>query len=485
MRRRVALLALGAGVHPFAAPILSPPRRGHDKMYRRTSSKAARSLAASAATDASPVPTPPPQRVPGSVLAILSAAFLNLLGFTMAGPITPVLGNHFDLSSGSKVGMLTSAYPAGMLLGLLVWPTVSDRTGMRKPVLVGSLAGVGFGLAAQAVCLELGWPLWAFLSLRAFSGAFAGASPVAKAFLADAAEGTDRLPRWLAWREASSTLAFIVGPTLGGLLYHATGSVSAVVGATSVGSLLAAAVVAIKAKPTVVASPDDDDQIKDPRAKKLVERQDAAIMMSCPLGTKLIAAVATIVCVSTLENAGSSAWDAFGAVVAKQRFDLDPREIGALLTTGACLSFVVSTALFDTISRTIGIVRTAVLGLSLIASGLLGVATAQNSLVQFALAAALYQLGKPLYAPTLPSLLLKCVPPRRRGFAMGIDSIFNTLARAVSPIVLGAVLHHANGSFRCFAAASSFVFAAALLASLRGLQVARSTSRYQQAAVPK
>ena len=32
---------------------------------------------------------------------------------------------------------------------------------------------------------------------------------------------------------------------------------------------------------------------------------------------------------------------------------------------------------------------------------------------------ALYQIGVPLFGPTVPTMLLQCVPPQRRGFVMG------------------------------------------------------------------
>ena len=75
---------------------------------------------------------------------------------------------HFGLPVGgsARVGMLTSAYPFGMLAGLTVWPRLSDKRGMRKPILVLSLGGVGLGLAAQSVALARNAPLWTFLSLR-------------------------------------------------------------------------------------------------------------------------------------------------------------------------------------------------------------------------------------------------------------------------------------------------------------------------------
>ena len=70
-----------------------------------------------------------PTRRSLSVAALLFAAFLNLLGFTMAGPITPALGHHFGMDVGASLGMLTSAYPLGMLGGLVLWPALSDRVG--------------------------------------------------------------------------------------------------------------------------------------------------------------------------------------------------------------------------------------------------------------------------------------------------------------------------------------------------------------------
>ena len=123
---------------------------------------------------------------------------------------------HFSLPP-SDVGYLTSAYPLGMFFALFAWPRLSDRVG-RKPILVLSLLGVGFGLVAQSIAVARDWSLAAFLGLRVASGAFAGASPVVKAYLADAAT-PERLADYMAWREAACTLAFIVGPTLGGALF--------------------------------------------------------------------------------------------------------------------------------------------------------------------------------------------------------------------------------------------------------------------------
>ena len=150
-----------------------------------------------------------------SVACVMLAVFLHLLGFTVTGPITPGLVQRFDVAA-EHVGYLTSAYPLGMFGALFFWPQLSDKIG-RKPIIVTSLMGVGVGLILQALCVRSGWSLQTFLALRVLSGAFAGASPVVKAYLADAST-PEFLPQLMAWREASCTLAFIVGPTLGGML---------------------------------------------------------------------------------------------------------------------------------------------------------------------------------------------------------------------------------------------------------------------------
>lgn len=141
-----------------------------------------------------------------------------------------------------------------------------------------------------------------------------------------------------------------------------------------------------------------------------------------------------------------------------------------MLTSLACVSFGVSTTCFDLIRRKTGLVNTAVLGLAFVAAGLAAVGAASGSLASFGAAAALYQLGKPLYAPTVPTLLLTCVPPSRRGVVMGLDAGVNTVARTISPLVLGALLR-AHGARTAFAAASGCVGLAAALAVIRARDV--------------
>ena len=212
-------------------PVLAPRRAAaRSPLLATVADGGASPLPAPAAAAAAPPPAPVSVRERNSVLAVLAAAFLNLLGFTMTIPITPALKRHFSLQVGASFGMLTSAYPLGMMVGLALWPQLSDRVG-RRPVISISLFGNFVGLALQGLALLRQWPLPALLALRVFTGSCSGSSPVAKAYLADVGAASGQLPRYVAWRDAASTLAYIVGPALGGLLYSASGaSLSAVVG---------------------------------------------------------------------------------------------------------------------------------------------------------------------------------------------------------------------------------------------------------------
>jgi MFS transporter, DHA1 family, tetracycline resistance protein len=416
-----------------------------------------------------------------SVATILASAFLNLLGFTMAGPITPALGQHFSLAIGATFGSLTSAYPLGMLVGLFLWPQLSDRIG-RKPVMVASLLGSGLGLAAQAYAIQAGWSLRIFLLTRVFTGSFAGSSPVSKAFLADVGASRGKLPRYLALRDAASTMAFIVGPMLGGMLFDArrkllhatttTPSLSFVIGITATASLAAALLTAVfvrevppqQIRTTTSSQQQDSNQTYS----------DSTTVIVCPLGVSLWAGVATICIVSFLFNVGDSTFHAFFPSLLRERLGLDTRTIGLAYTALATLSLTSSITLAGRAVQFLGPVTTCAIGLSAISGGLLalGVVTTHNSPMVYLAAAALYYVGVPLYGPTIPTMLLRCVPPSRRGAIMGLDGAINTIGRVIAPLVMGD-LYRRSGPTAAFGLAGMAVMSAAIMALVRRVMVVR------------
>lgn len=435
-----------------------------------------------------------------SVATLLAVSFLNLLGFTVAGPITPALGRHFALDVGVRFGSLTSAYPLGMLAGLFLWPTLSDRVG-RKPVLAASLLGGGLGLAAQALVVARGGSLVAFLTARAATGAFAGSSPVSKAYLADVGYRDGRLPRYLAWRDAASTMAFIVGPVLGGGLYelrrrwgrtaasasaainHTTGSLSFVIGVSAAASLLAAAMVMALVQDVKPKPQNTTDDSKSNSENEDEETRE--VLIACPLGNRMWTGVASVCVVSGLFNAGDATFHAFFSALLRDRGGLGAADIGLVYTGLACVSLAVSTSGVGVrLLRRSGPVATCVTGLTGVATGLLALgaaavaggsaATVVVPKAVLVTAAAVYYCGVPLYGPTIPTMLLQCMPGHRRGSIMGLDGAINTLGRIISPLAMGEV-YRRRGAGAAFGLAGGVVFVGALTALLRRFIVLRGS----------
>lgn len=433
---------------------------------------------------------PPPPKVARkynlSVIAILASAFLNLLGFTMAGPITPALGQHFQLQIGSKFGSLTSAYPLGMLLGLFLWPQLSDRIG-RKPVITFSLLGSGLGLALQSFAIYSNWGLGMFLLTRVVTGSFAGSSPVSKAFLADVGTAQGKLPRYLALRDAASTMAFIVGPMLGGILFDkvlhmssgaaatmTTTSLSFVIAVSAAASLAAAALVAIGIKEV----PPQKQKKGGPPVK--VNKEMAA--ESCPLGVSLWAGVATVCVVSFLFNVGDSTFHAFFPSLLKEKLSLDTKAIGLAYTVFACISFAVSATLAGQSIQSMGAVTSCAIGLTAVASGLFALGLCNGSWILGA--AALYYSGVPMYGPTIPTMLLQCVPSNKRGAVMGLDGAINTIGRVIAPLAMGEVYRRAGATAAFSVAGASVMTAAAMTLVRRYMVVLRRNNNDGDFVVP-
>lgn len=439
-----------------------------------------------------------------SIPAVLLASFLNLLGFTMASPIQPALGEHFSLPLGASFGSLSSAYPLGMMLGVFMWPTLSDVVG-RKIVMALTLFGSGMGLMLQSWGIQRCWTLEQFLAARVLTGCFAGNSPISKAYLADRGSEGEKgdLTNYLSWKDAASTLAFIVGPVLGGLLYQGGKSVvgsdnskriSFVIRFSALASLLASTSIMLfvkntekdinlrKAPASNVTTNDDDSNVivqennfEDKSANKPSE------IIACPLGTKLWTGVVTVAAVSALYHAADSAFFAFFPSLLQQRLKLDTQSIGMAFTSFAFISFTMSAFVSSRFikrwgpvaacSTGLGAIGTALWSLGYAASLPIGVGLGATSAF-FLAAAALYYTGVPLYGPTIPTMLLQCVPSHKRGAVMGFDGTINTLARVISPLVMGEI-HRQRGAGACFKVAGSCVYAGLFLALSRRWLVLR------------
>jgi len=189
-----------------------------------------------------------------SIFPVLLVNFIGMLGYSIIIPLLVYLvkafgGNEFIY------GILGSIYPAFQLVGAPILGKLSDRVG-RKRVLLVSQIGTFFAWTLFIIALILpaapimeisnsvagtffiSFPLILLFLARAFDGLTGGNISVANAYLSDVSTDANRKANF-GKMASSSSLGFVLGPTIAGVL-----------GATILGTLapvLAAAVVSLVA----------------------------------------------------------------------------------------------------------------------------------------------------------------------------------------------------------------------------------------------
>mmetsp|Transcript_68986 Transcript_68986/g.224891 ORF Transcript_68986/g.224891 Transcript_68986/m.224891 type:complete len:400 (-) Transcript_68986:155-1354(-) len=364
---------------------------------------------------------------------MLAAAGLSLLGFTMPAPIMPALRVQFGLSAG-QVGLISSSFAAGMFFAVMILPAVSDTRG-RKPVAVLALAMTGVGFLAQALVLSLGLGFQAFLLARFLTGLFAGCNPIFKAYLADVVPAS-MLSTYLVYREAAATTAFVVGPALGGYLATTSMGVAAPLFATALAQLVAACAVWALMEESIGLRRGFGGEDGERRGGGAVDRSTSEDKrVSWPL-------VLIIFAISFVYVVGQCCFSSFFPLLMNDRFGASPRDIGAVSTCYALVALSFQVLCYKPVSRRLGLLGVGALGALAIAAGLAGLVC---DAVPLWVAALVYAVGVASFPATIPTLLARSVPSSRRGLALGVDSIVNSLCRVVAPLSLGVLYARSPG----------------------------------------
>ena len=151
-----------------------------------------------------------------SFVFALVAIGLDALGVGIIAPIVPQLVQqlaHLPPNRAAPwVGALIAAYAGMQFLFSPLLGALSDRFG-RRPVILGSVAGIGFDYVLLALAPTLPW---LFVG-RLVAGATSANVAAATAFIADVSTTEERVTRF-GLVGAAFGGGFVVGPALGGLL---------------------------------------------------------------------------------------------------------------------------------------------------------------------------------------------------------------------------------------------------------------------------
>ena len=358
---------------------------------------------------------------------------VDLIGFGIVVPVLPFLAKQLGAGA-TALGVLVAAYSAAQFAMAPLWGRLSDRIGRRRVMLI-TVAGTALSLLA----LGLSRSLVAMLAARLLGGAFAGNLGVAAAYIADVTTEQERT-RWMGLLGASFGVGFVLGPAIGGALAPFGYSVP----------MLAAAGLAglnwIQAALRLREPPEHARADEAPPASRFAALRDPLVRRLC------LAWLAFSLAVTQLET--------IFAYFMMDRFGYDAHQVAFILVGMAIVMGAIQGGGMRLLASHFG-------ERALVIAGSLGLAAC------FALVPTVHSIGlliavltgcavsRAVVQPPLMSMASLAATAASRGAVMGTFQSSGSLARAVGPLLAGAL--YALGLPLPFALGGALLLAVALL----------------------
>ena len=364
------------------------------------------------------------------------AVFVDILGFSIILPFLPFFMEIYN-SSPLVIGFLLSSnaifgFFFGPILGKL-----SDKYG-RKPLLLISQ----FGTLAGFIILALSQNIQMLFIARIVDGVFGGQFPISKAVIGDVVPPNER-PKQMTNIGITFTLAFLIGPAVGGFL-----SPLGIMGPGILASILAGVTITLTAlflKETLPIKLNSNngftkevnlvfDNKNLPKSIN-IERNKTSIWKDYQTLIILVQYLFLAIAAGVFQTTFSI----FGNI----RLNLNAQAIGLLLSSMGIFQVVFRAFFFNKIRNYLGDPNTAMLGLGsyILAYFLLGVITQAWHLVII-----LFYIsfsGATSRGITM-GFLSRSVDFRNQGKIMGISSSIDSISQILGPLIGGFLLVFPN-----------------------------------------
>lgn len=354
------------------------------------------------------------------LVVLLFVVFIGLAGFGAVLPLLPFYGQAFSAPAW-QVTLLFSSYSLGQFIGELTWGRLSDRVG-RRPVLLGTM----LCSAAAFMAFAFAPTIWLAILARGVSGFFCGNMSTVQGYVADVSP-PEKLARRLALVSAVSSLGFVIGPAMGGLLAHPEAGQAGF----RVPILVASGMYMAAGLGVLLF-------LRESR------RPGASAARGVGLRTALKGAVADPVLLRLLIMTFVS-FSAFSAVMptiglwAEATFGWSPREVGALMGASAAAGAGGQILLTNLAGRRVSeltMIAASLLLAALFLSGLALSGSPTAAAVCFIGAV----LGHMASQPAAAALISHLTPPDRQGAVLGANMAAGALARVTGPITAGVLI---------------------------------------------
>jgi MFS family permease len=345
---------------------------------------------------------------------------IDVLGFGILVPLVPYMADRLGVTP-ALITPILGIYSLCQLVAAPLWGRLSDRYG-RRPILISSLAGA----CLSYLLLGFAHDVAGLVVARALAGFMAGNLSAAFAYASDISTPAQRANS-MGMVGAAVGIGFMLGPAIGGLLagddihsadFLRPATVSAAL------SLVAIALVVWVLRES--HAPEQRTGPESPRRPGAV-----ALLLARP-------ALRSIATASFLVTCSQAIFESIFAIWALRKFGFGPRTVGLVLFGLAIIAVSAQGGLVRLLAPRLGEVRLAIWGVVLYVAGLLMVAAAARPMLAF-VGLACCGVGGGAFIPCASALASKQADARERGAVMGTYQAGASLARALVPMVSGAI----------------------------------------------
>jgi DHA1 family tetracycline resistance protein-like MFS transporter len=298
---------------------------------------------------------------------------------------------------------------------------LSDRFG-RRPILISSLAGA----CVSYLLLGLAHNVTGLVVARALAGFMAGNIAAAFAYASDISTPADRA-KSMGTVGAAIGIGFMLGPAIGGLL--AGDDIRSANFLRPAALSAALSLVAIALVFFVLRESHAPEHRTAPGA---APRAGALGLLRARPALRALAAA------SFLFTCSQAIFESIFAIWALHKFGFGPRTVGLMLFALAIVAVSVQGGLVRVLVPLFGEMRLAVCGVALYVAGLLIVASAAGLALTF-VGLGCCGIGGGIFIPCASALASKQAGAGERGAVMGTYQVGASLARALVPLVSGAI----------------------------------------------
>jgi DHA1 family tetracycline resistance protein-like MFS transporter len=349
---------------------------------------------------------------------IFITLLIDVTGFGLIIPVFPKLIEQLidgNISEASKWGgWLTFAYAIMQFLFAPVLGNLSDKYG-RRPVLLFSLLGFG----VDYIFLAMAPTIWWLFVGRIIAGITGASFTTATAYIADISTDENRAQNF-GMIGAAFGLGFIIGPVLGGVLGQYGARLPFIV---------AAVLALLNALYGYFVLPESLDK-EHRRAFSWKRANPLGSLMQLKRYPAIGGLIGSLVLVYIAAHAVQSTW----TFITIEKFKWSEAMIGYSLGVVGLLVAIVQGGLIRYINPKLGNEKSAYVGLTLYALGLLLFAFASQTWMMFVFLIP-YCLGG-VAGPAIQSIISGAVPPNEQGELQGALTSLMSVTSVVGPLVM-------------------------------------------------